>query len=98
MMEDEDDSEEIPMKTVDIDQIKQALEEIKFQVLSLCEKSVITITPPTTPDASKEIDLDAIEITSKSDELNIEPETLQRFIKQALQDVVNNSIKNTLEN
>lgn len=88
MMEDEE-TEPPKSENPELIEIKQALEDIKSQVLLLSPK----------PDASKEINLDAIEITSKSEiELNIEPETLQRFIKKTIQDVVNQSIQSKLGN
>jgi protein subunit release factor A len=89
MMEDEP-PEGMPMtatRTAEITEIKQALEDIKSQVLLLSPK----------PDASKDINLDAIKITLKN-EPEIEPETLQRLIKESIENVINQSIQNKLGN
>lgn len=85
MMEDEEDPEEMPMKTVDINQIKQALEDIKSQVLLLSPKT----------DASKDINLDAIEWpknekNAAKDELQIEPGELTKLISDTIQNQLTN--------
>jgi len=66
-------------KTNDIDEIKQALAEIKSQVLLLLPKK----------DASEDINLDAIEFpknekNAANDELQIKPEELKQLIKELL--------------
>jgi hypothetical protein len=69
------------MRTADMEQIKTALEEIKSQVLSLCEKSA-------EKDASKAvIDLDAIEFVKSSvppDEPEITPDELKKIISESI--------------
>ena len=69
-------------KTNDIDEMKQALAEIKSQVLILCEKTKKT-------DANEDINLDAIEFpknekNAANDELQIKPEELKQLIKELL--------------
>ena len=71
------------IKILDIPEVKQALEEIKSQVLLLCPK-----------DANKDINLDAIEFPKAEkhaahNELGIKPEEL----KQLITEIINNQIK-----
>jgi len=66
------------MRTVNNEELKTVLDEIKSQVLLLCQK-----------DAPKDINLDAIEYTplqkdAAQDELNIEPEVLKNMIKEII--------------
>jgi len=69
------------MRTAEYDEIKTALEDLKSQVLSLCEKSAAS-------DASKAvIDLDAIEFVKSSvppDEPEITPDELKKIISETI--------------
>ena len=71
------------MRTAELDEIKQALEDIKSQVLLLSQK-----------DAPKEINLDAIEYTppakkdAVNDELKIEPEELKNLIADIVKEQI----------
>jgi len=86
-------------KTNDIGEMKQALAEIKSQVLILCEKTDIKIIANEIfdlqkKDANKDINLDAIEFPkpekdAAQDKLEIKPEEL----KQLITEIINNQIK-----
>lgn len=74
-------------KSNEIEEIKTALEEIKFQVLLLSQKSI-------PDDANEDINLDAIEFQktendADNNELNIKPEEL----KQLITEILNTQIK-----
>lgn len=77
-------------KANEIEEIKIALEEIKSQVLLLCQKSV-------PEDANKDINLDAIEFPkaekdAAQNELNIKPEELKQLITETIKNQLNGGI------
>lgn len=78
------------MRTAEITEIKQVLEEIKSQVLFLYQKS----------EAPKVIDLDAIDAKTllPTDELNIEPSMLQKLISESVESTVKASVNDTIQN
>jgi hypothetical protein len=78
----------------EIAELKQALDEIKNQVLLLSQKNDLS-------DASKvEIDLDAIDAKSffETDEPEIEPDMLKQLITESVENLVNASIREILKN
>jgi len=78
-------------RNTELIEIKEALAEIKSQVLSLCEKSA-------KPDASKvEINLDAIEFVKSSkplDEPDITPDKLKDMISESIKTYLKEEINN----
>lgn len=89
------------MRTAEITEIKQALDELKSQVLILCQKTDVQEVAKqlyelqkVTPDATKaEIDLDAIEfpkpVKDPTDiELNIEPGELKTMIEETVKNLI----------
>lgn len=76
------------------DEIKQALDELKNQVLILCQKTEKQESPAVDPDANKdEIDLDAIELPEPAKdpddiELDIEPGELKTIIQEAVKNQI----------
>ena len=80
------------MRTAEIAETKQVLEEIKSQVLFLYQKFQ--------PEAPKVIDLDAIDAKTllPTDELNIEPSMLQKLISESVESTVKASVNDTIQN
>lgn len=89
------------MRTAEITEIKQALDELKSQVLILCQKTDVQEVAKqlyelqkVTPDATKaEIDLDAIEFPKpvkdpNNIELNIEPGELKTMIEETVKNLI----------
>jgi len=85
-------ADKLSVKIEITDELKQALEEIKSQVLLLSQKQ-------DSQDADKDIDLDAIELPVATkdpaqDELNIEPGELKNMIVQIIKEQLQGGIKN----
>jgi HK97 family phage prohead protease len=84
------------IRTAEITEMKQALEEIKSQVLFLYEKS-----QPVIIDAPKEINLDAIDaktLLPTETELKIEPDMLKKLISESIENTVKASVQEHIKN